>query len=149
MADQFVSSSSYYLSGGGLGGKLAISKFSGLKMEVGVSSVSAGKSTTGKTHLEPRPGPNKPGTPSFVCTITQGDVTLSNWWVVFNPNATSGQYKPQDMTFTLESEGRPVAEWQLKGVFPKSYELSDADAGSSELATETITLAVTEIERTV
>ncbi|NJM75011.1 MAG: hypothetical protein HC852_03555 [Acaryochloridaceae cyanobacterium RU_4_10] len=64
-----------------------------------------------------------------------------------NPNAKQGNYTPEDYTFTFEGGDGKVAEWQLKGSFPMSYEVSDADANSSELSTETITLCVTEIER--
>lgn len=149
MADQFVTGSNFYLSGGGLTEKLAVSKFSGLKMDVEVSEGEVGKNIRGQSILEPRPSSNKPGEPTFVCAVTQGDATLSDWWAAFNPNTTSGKYKPKDMILTLETGGTTAAEWQLKQAFPKSYELSDSDSASSELATETIVLAVTEIERMI
>ena len=52
-----------------------------------------------------------------------------------------------DLIFSLEGGNGVVAQWQLKGVFPKSYSVSDADATTAELATETIELCVTEIQR--
>jgi phage tail-like protein len=146
-ASEYQVGSGYSLSGGGLSGKVAVSKFSGLKMEVEVTPTSVGNDSSGKRRLEPRPGPTKPGEPVFVVPIAKGDKKLAKWWEDFNPNAKQGKYDPKDMTFSFEGDGGAHAEWQLKGVFPKSYEISDADANSADLATETITLCVTEIKR--
>jgi hypothetical protein len=132
MADYHVGSG-YSLSGGTLSGSLAVSSFSGLKMEVEVSSTSAGNQTGGKRKLEPRPGPTKPGKPTFTVPIA--------------PNAKQGTYQPEDLTFTFEGGDGKVAEWQLKQCFPMSYEVSEAKADSAELSAETIQIAVTEIER--
>lgn len=146
MADYHVGSG-YSLSGGTLSGSLAISSFTGLKMEVEVSATSAGNQTGGKRKLEPRPGPTKPGQPTFTAPIAKGDKKLSDWWKKQNPNAKQGTYKPEDLTFTFEGGDGKVAEWQLKQCFPMSYEVSEAKADSADLSTETIQIAVTEIER--
>lgn len=146
--DLYVVASSFSLSGGTLGGDIAVKSFSGLEMDVEVSANCAGNQVGGKKKLEPRPGPTKPGQPTFVCPIPKGDKLLADWWKRLNPNAAIGEYTTEDLTFTLEGSGGGThAEWQLKGVFPMKYQLSDSDADSAELATETIQLAVTEIER--
>jgi phage tail-like protein len=139
--------SNFSLSGGTLGGKIAVKSFSGLAMTVETSANSAGNQQGGKKKLEPRPGPTKPGEPTFICPIPKGDKKLAEWWKKMNPNAQVGKYAIEDLTFTIEGESGPHAEWQLKGVFPKSYQVSDVDADSAELASETIQLCVTEIER--
>jgi phage tail-like protein len=139
--------SNFSLSGGTLGGQIAVKSFSGLAMTVETSTNCAGNQQGGKKKLEPRPGPTKPGEPSFVCPIPKGDKKLAEWWKKMNPNAQCGKYMIEDLTFTIIGESGPHAEWQLKGVFPKSYQVSDVDADSAELASETIQLCVTEIER--
>ena len=147
MADYQVASG-FSLSGGPLGtAGVAIQKFSGIKLEVETSPTQAGNTVGGIRKLEPRPGPTKPGNPTFTVPITSGALPLASWWANFNPNVQQGQYTPEDLTFSFEGGTGVVAEWQLKGVFPKSYEVSDADATSAELAAETITLCVTEIVR--
>ena len=145
MADYQVASG-YSLSGSLLA-KVAVQKFSGLKMEVETSPTQAGNTEGGIRKLEPRPGPTKPGTPTFVAPIANGALPLAEWWAKFNPNAQQGKYQIQDLTFSFEGENGPFAQWQLKGVFPMNYEVSGADVGSAELATETIQLCVTEIVR--
>ncbi|MEH1870707.1 phage tail protein [Nostoc sp.] len=148
MADEkYVTASSFSLSGGSLGGTIAVKSFSGLEMNVEVSGTSAGNQVGAKRKLEPKPGPTKPGTPTFVCPIPKGDKKLATWWKKLNPNDKPGDYKPEDLTFSFIGGSGPVAEWQLKGVFPMKYQVSDADSDSSDLATETIQLCVTEINR--
>lgn len=147
MPNEYISASSFSLSGGTLGGTIAVRSFSGLKMEVEVSSNSVGNQVGGKKKLEPRPGPTKPGTPSFICSIPKGDKKLADWWKKLNPNAQQGQYVTEDLTFNFSGEGGAAAEWQLKGVFPMSYQVSDAETSTADLASETITLCITEIER--
>jgi phage tail-like protein len=145
--NQYITVSSFSLSGGSLGGEIAVQSFSGLEMDVEVTSVYAGNTTAGKKKLEPRPGPTKPGQPTFVCPIPKGDKKLAEWWKKLNPNAQQGQYKTEDLKFSFNGEGGAFAEWQLKGVFPMRYQVSDADANAAELATETVQLCVTEVER--
>jgi phage tail-like protein len=145
--NKYVTASSFSLSGGTLGGEIAVQSFSGLEMDVEVTGTVAGNQTGGKKKLEPRPGPTKPGQPTFVCPIPKGDKKLAEWWKKLNPNAQPGQYKTEDLTFNFIGDSGPVAEWQLKGVFPMKYQVSDADANAAELATETIQLCVTEVER--
>ena len=147
MPDEYISASSFSLSGGTLGGTIAVKSFSGLKMEVEVSSNSVGNQVGGKKKLEPRPGPTKPGQPTFTCSIPKGDKKLADWWKKLNPNAKQGSYTTEDLTFTFAGEGGAAAEWQLKGVFPMSYQVSDAETNTADLAAETIQLCVTEIER--
>ena len=148
MADSlYTVASNFSLSGGSLGGQIAVQSFKNLEMSVEVTSCSAGNQSGGKRKLEPRPGGTKPGEPTFVCPIPKGDKKLAEWWKKFNPNIQGGKYDPQDLTFTLEGESGAHAEWQLKGVFPMKYQVSDADVNGAELATETIQLCVTEIER--
>lgn len=144
----YTVSSGFSLSGGTLGGQIAVKSFSGLKMDVEVSSNSAGNQQGGKKKLEPRPGPTKPGQPTFICPIPKGDKKLAEWWKRLNPNAEQGTYKTEDLTFTFAGDGGGVhAQWQLKGVFPMSYQVTDAHADGADLAAETIQLCVTEIER--
>ncbi|MEH2286827.1 phage tail protein [Nostoc sp.] len=145
--NEYINASSFSLSGGTLGGTIAVKSFSGLKMDVEVSSTSVGNQTGGKKKLEPRPGPTKPGQPTFTCSIPRGDKKLADWWKKLNPNAKQGSYTTEDLTFTFSGEEGAAAEWQLKGVFPMSYQVADAETNSSELAAETIQLCVTEIER--
>ena len=147
MASEYISASSFSLTGGTLGGEIAVKSFSGLKMDVEISSYSVGNMQGGKKKLEPLPGPTKPGQPTFTCNIPKGDKKLADWWKKLNPNTKQGQYVPEDLTFTFAGEGGAAAEWQLKGVFPMSYQVSDAETNSSDLAAETIQLCVTEIER--
>ncbi|MEH2445571.1 MAG: phage tail protein [Nostoc sp.] len=145
---KYVLGSGFSLGGGTLGGQIAVRSFSGLKMDVEVSSGNAGNQQGGKKKLEPRPGPTKPGQPTFVCPIPKGDKKLAAWWKKLNPNAQLGEYKTEDLTFTFAGDnGETHAEWQLKGVFPMSYQVSDADSDDAKLASETIQLCVTEIER--
>ena len=145
MADYQVVSG-FSLSGGSLG-SVAVQKFSGIKIDVETSPTGAGNTVGGIRRLEPSPGPAKPGNPTFTVPITSGELPLAQWWVKLNPNAMQGQYLPEDLTFSFEGGNGVVAEWQLKGVFPMSYEVSEANATTAELAAETITLCVTEIVR--
>jgi phage tail-like protein len=148
MADEYTLSSGFSLSGGTLGGQIAVKSFSGLQMDVEVSSTAVGNQSGGKRKLEPRPGPTKPGQPTFVCPIPKGDKKLATWWKNLNPNAKLGEYKTEDLIFTFTGSGGAVsAQWQLKGAFPMSYQVSDADSDSAEIASETIQLCITEIER--
>lgn len=148
MADSdFITASSFSLSGGTLGGRIAVKSFSGLEMNVEVSSNIVGSQVAGRKKLEPRPGPTKPGQPTFVCPIPKGDKKLAKWWEKLNPNAQAGQYETEDLMFTFYVGDDTAAEWQLKGVFPMKYSVGDANSDSAELATETIQLCVTEIER--
>lgn len=147
---KYVLASGFSLSGGTLGGEIAVKSFSGLQMDVEVSSNCVGNQQGGKKKLEPRPGPTKPGQPTFVCPIPKSDKKLADWWKRLNPNAQTGQYVIEDLMFTFGGDNGAVhAQWQLKGVFPMSYQVSDADSDAAELATETIQLCVTEIERMV
>lgn len=140
--------SGFSLSGGTLGGQIAVKSFSGLKMDVEVSSNCVGNQQGGKKKLEPRPGPTKPGQPTFTCNIPKGDKKLADWWKKLNPNAQLGNYTTEDLMFTFQGDGGAVhAQWQLKGAFPMSYQVSDADSSNAELAAETIQLCITEIER--
>ncbi|WP_319423594.1 phage tail protein [Pleurocapsa sp. FMAR1] len=149
-SDRFVLASGFSLSGGTLGGEVIVQSFSGLEMNVEVSSNSVGNQAGGKKKLEPRPGPTTPGEPSFVCPIPRNDKKLADWWKKLNPNAQLGQYKTEDLMFTFQGDGGAVhAQWQLKGTFPMQYKVSDAETNDSELACETIQLCVTEIERMV
>jgi hypothetical protein len=147
---EYTLGSGFSLSGGSLNGQIAVKSFSGLQMDVEVSSNCVGNQVGGKKKLEPRPGPTKPGQPTFVCPIPKGDTKLATWWKNLNPNAQLGTYKTEDLTFTFQGDNGGVhAEWQLKGVFPMSYQVSDADSSDAELACETIQLCITEIERMV
>ncbi len=146
MAGEYIKGSSFSLSGGTLGGSIAVKSFSGLKMDVEVSSTVVGNQVGGKRKLEPQPGPTKPGQPTFTCSIPNGDKKLADWWKKLNPNAQIGTYVTEDLTFSFEGEGGG-AKWQLKGAFPMSYQVSDAEANGSDLAGETIQLCVTEIVR--
>ena len=144
----FAVGSNFTLSGGTLGGDIAVQSFSGLEMSVEVSATSAGNTASGQRMLEPKPGPTKPGEPTFICPIPNGDTLLADWWVRLNPNAQIGNYQREDLIFTIQADGGGThAEWQLKGVFPMKYQVSDSDASSADLASETIQLCVTEIER--
>ena len=144
----YAVASNFMLSGGTLGGEIAVQSFSGLEMSVEVSANCAGNTSSGKRKLEPKPGPTKPGEPTFICPIPQGDTKLADWWARLNPNAQIGDYQTEDLTFTVQADGGGThAEWQLKGVFPMKYQVSDADANSADLSSETIQLCVTEIQR--
>lgn len=144
----YAVASNFMLSGGSLGGEIAVQSFSGLEMSVEVSANCAGNTSSGKRKLEPKPGPTKPGEPTFICPIPKGDKKLADWWKRLNPNAQIGEYKTEDLTFTVQADGGGThAEWQLKGVFPMKYQVSDADANSADLSSETIQLCVTEVER--
>ena len=144
----FAVGSNFTLSGGTLGGDIAVQSFSGLEMSVEVSATSAGNTSSGQRKLEPKPGPTKPGEPTFVCPIPNGDTLLADWWKRLNPNAEIGNYQREDLIFTIQADGGGThAEWQLKQVFPMKYQVSDSDASSADLASETIQLCVTEIER--
>ena len=147
MASEYISASSFSLTWGTLGGEIAVKSFSGLKMDVEVSSHSIGNTQGGKKKLEPQPGPTKPGQPTFICSIPKGDKKLADWWKNSNPNTEQGVYNPQDLTFTFAGPEGAAAAWQLKGAFPISYQVSDAETNSSDIASETIQLCVTEIVR--
>jgi phage tail-like protein len=149
MADEkYVVSSGFSLSGGSLGGSIAVKSFSGLQMDVEVTPTIAGNQNGGQKILETSPGPTKPGQPSFVCPIPIGDKKLATWWKNRNPNTMIGKSEKEDLIFTLYGEGgKKAAEWQLKKSYPMSYQVGDVDSNSSELAVETIQLCVTEIER--
>ena len=147
---KFAACANFMLSGGTLGGEIVVQKFSGLEMSVEVSSNCAGNTSSGKRKLEPKPGPTTPGEPTFICPIPRGEKKLADWWARLNPNAQIGDYKTEDLTFTLQADGGGTqAEWQLKGVFPMKYQVADAESNSSAYASETIQLCVTEIQRMV
>jgi len=69
-----------------------------------------------------------------------GDETFFNeWWdkVVSN---TSGEVRKNVKVLLLDREMSTVRTWEIKNAWPKSWEAPNLNAGSSELAIETLVL---------
>jgi phage tail-like protein len=146
---EYIVASGYVLEGKDLA-QTAIDSFEGLEISVEISNLQVGTTQGGQHTLQIKPGPPKPSTPSFTAAIAVGDKKLGDWFKKCNPNdGRNSQLKGElaDLTFTFLDAGSPAAQWQLKKCFPMSYKVSSGKADSSELANETITIAVTEIVR--
>ncbi|VEP14163.1 hypothetical protein H1P_2450009 [Hyella patelloides LEGE 07179] len=148
MPESISTANQFSLSGGTLG-EVLVQSFEGLDINVEVTSNAVGNRVGGFQEQQPQPGPKSYGEPTFICPIIEGDTTLWDWWILMHPNGTQGIYTPEDLIFTFEKENSVFAEWQLKGAFPMQYSLSSASTEESALATETIQLCITSIERMV
>lgn len=145
----YVVASGFTLEGAGLD-QIAVNAFSDLGIDCTPTNLQVGSGKQGLHTLQTKPTPPQPTQPSFVAVINKGDMKLAKWFKDCNPNDSSkGKWSSlsTDMTFTFVDEGSPAAQWQLKGAFPMSYQVSGAEAGSTDWATETIKLACTEIVR--
>ena len=53
-----------------------------------------------------------------------------------------------DQVIALDQRGEPAVGWILQGAMPIGYELDPMDSSRSEVLTESITFAITGLERT-
>jgi hypothetical protein len=149
MAAQVLgTANNYTLQGGSIEGNLTVTSFSGMTMTVETTSNSAGNTKKGDSLQQSRPGKKTYGEPTFTCPIIKGNMKLWKWWTIFHPtNGKQGKYEPEDLTFTFQSEGEVLAEWQIIGAFPKGYEPTGGSVEDSTLAAVTLTICCKDIIR--
>ena len=151
MVDQQLgTANNFSLSGGSLEGQIAVKSVEGLEISVEVTGNSAGCMAQGGNQLQqPRPGAKSYGEPTFVCPLKNNGMELWDWWIIFHPtNGMQGTYEPEELIFTFHGNGgEPMAQWRLIGTFPMKYEVSSGDVENSDLASETIQLCLTDVER--
>jgi phage tail-like protein len=72
-----------------------------------------------------------------------GDSTLFQWW----KTASQGAQAKQDVIVTLFDESRqPVARWRIRNALPVKYEGPSLNGCASDVAMETLELAVEDVE---
>ena len=149
MTKKFTTANKFSLYGGALQAGLIIQEFDGVEINLEVTDNVVGMDNKGNTVQQPRPGNKSFGTPTFVCPLDMGILTIWNWWKGFYPTTgKNGRYEPMDLFFNFGgNDGEVIAEWILKDAFPMKYSISGGKPGENSLAAETVQLCVTEIVR--
>ena len=145
---EMTTANSYTLYGGAISGKIVIQSFDNLEINLETTDNASGTSSRGLVQ-GPLASTKSFGEPTFATPLAKGDMTLWNWWKSFYPcDGSKGVHVPEDIYFNFAgSKGEIIAEWVLKGAFPKKYQISSAGATESKIATETFTLCITEVTR--
>ncbi|MBE6910327.1 MAG: phage tail protein [Ruminococcaceae bacterium] len=127
----------------------AFTQFSGVKMEVQT--------------IQARSGGEDRGVQEYIPTLTSfapvtltkgvvGDNDFLDWLFSAGASHNAGPSGGDDMRRTLNvialnEAGKPGVTWSLKDAMPIGYELTPMDGGRSEVLSESMTFAITGMER--
>ena len=143
--------SSYFLIqvGNSQGISAAFSRFSGVKMEVETLQGRSGNDSRGVKQYTPVFTSYAPVTLSKGVV---GDNEFLDWLLSAGASAYTGptgsDLRRTVQVIALDQKGEPVVGWILQGAMPIGYELDPMDSSRSEVLTESITFAITGLERT-
>ena len=127
----------------------AFSRFSGIKMEVETIQFRAGSDARGVKEYTPVFTSYAPVTLSKGVV---GDNEFLDWLLSAGASAYTGptgsDLRRTVQVIALDQKGEPAVGWILQGAMPIGYELAPMDGSRSEVLTESITFAITGLERT-
>ena len=87
-----------------------------------------------------------------VGTGAVGDSGFVGWRLaagaVADTGPTGSDLRRTVQVIALDQKGEPAVGWILQGAMPIGYELDPMDSSRSEVLTESITFAITGLERT-
>ena len=118
----------------------AFSRFSGVRMEVETIQTRDGDDNRGVKEYTPVFTSYAPVTLSKGVV---GDNEFLDWLLSAGASAYTGPTGSD-----LDQKGEPAVGWILQGAMPIGYELDPMDSSRSEVLTESITFAITGLERT-
>lgn len=128
----------------------AFSQFSGIKMDVDTIQVRAGNDNRGVQEYVPVLTRFAP------ITLTKGVIGNNQFldWLFSVAAGVETGSSDKDLRRTiniiaLNDKGKPGVTWSLKNAIPIGYELLPMDGGRSEMASESLTFAITGLSRTV
>ena len=142
--------SSYFLIqvGNSQGIAAAFSRFSGVKMEVETVQFRSGDDSRGVKDYTPVFTSYAPVTLSKGVV---GDNEFLDWLLSAGASAYTGptgsDLRRTVQVIALDQKGEPAVGWILQGAMPIGYELDPMDSSRSEVLTESITFAITGLER--
>ena len=126
----------------------AFSRFSGVKMEVQTLSVRSGNDSRGVQEYLPVMTSFAPVTLSKGVV---GDNEFLEWLFSAAADSESGptgrQLRRTINVVALDDRGRRGVTWSLKNAMPIGFELTPMDGGRSEVLSESLTFAITGMER--
>lgn len=125
----------FFVDIGDTGISARFSEVSGLKADVEEFEIKEGGLNT-RTHL--LPGPVKWGPITLKKGL--GDETVFNEWFQKVVNNEKGKVRKNVKIQLVDRELNTVRTWEIKNAWPKSWEGPALNAGSSEIAFETLVL---------
>ena len=127
----------------------AFSRFSGIRMSVETIQNRAGDDSRGVKEYTPVFTSYEPVTLSKGVV---GDNEFLDWLLSAGASAYTGptgsDLRRTVQVIALDQKGEPAVGWILQGAMPIGYELDPMDSSRSEVLTESITFAITGLERT-
>ena len=127
----------------------AFSRFSGVRMEVETIQTRDGDDNRGVKEYTPVFTSYAPVTLSKGVV---GDNEFLDWMLSASADVHTGptgtDLRRTIDVITLNEKGVPGVIWTLQGAMPIGYELDPMDSSRSEVLTESITFAITGLERT-
>lgn len=127
----------------------AFSRFSGVSMKVETIQVRDGDDNRGVKEYTPVFTSYAPVTLSKGVV---GDNEFLDWLLSAGASSYTGptgsQLRRTVQVIALDDKGERAVGWILQGAMPIGYELSPMDSNSSEVLTESVTFAITGLERT-
>ena len=128
----------------------AFTQFSGIRMEVKTLSARSGNDRRGVSDTVPVLTNYEP------VTLTKGVIGDNDFLDWLFASAASDKTGPSGKDLrrtlnivTLDDNGKRGVTWSLKNALPIGYELTPMDGGRSEVLSESITFAITGVERRV
>ena len=127
----------------------AFSRFSGIRMQVETIQSRDGDDNRGVKEYTPVFTSYEPVTLSKGVV---GDNELLDWMLAASAGMHSGptgeNLRRTITVIALDAKGEPNVGWVLQDAMPIGYELDPMDSSRSEVLTESITFAITGLERT-
>lgn len=127
----------------------AFSRFSGIQMQVETIQARDGSDARGVKEYTPVFTSFAPVTLSKGVV---GDNEFLDWLLSAGASAYTGptgsDLRRTVQVIALDQKGEPAVGWILQGAMPIGYELDPMDSSRSEVLTESITFAITGLERT-
>ena len=127
----------------------AFSRFSGVRMEVETIQTRDGDDNRGVKEYTPVFTSYAPVTLSKGVV---GDNEFLDWLLSAGASAYTGptgsDLRRTVQVIALDQKGEPAVGWILQGAMPIGYELDPMDSSRSEVLTESLTFAITGLERT-
>ena len=127
----------------------AFAQFSGVKMNVQTVQARSGSDSRGVMEYVPVLTSFEP------VTLTKGVIGDNEFldWLFAAAASTETGPTGKDLRrtlniVTLDDTGKPGVTWSLKDAMPIGYELTPMDGGRSEVLSESLTFAITGMERT-
>ncbi|MBD2526803.1 phage tail protein [Nostoc sp. FACHB-133] len=149
---EVLSCSKFYVEIDGLT-DLIVKKISGISIELQTAEDHNPIDVTGKSAIQATVTGVSNGTVTVEYVSTVQDDRLIKWYTDSHSQPTTGGGTTNKGVLKTGSiilynqAGEEAARWNLKGIMPKTYKSSQLEAGTTELATETVELVFHSIRR--